>query len=146
MGRALLLRSSTGRLLLQHHLSQSRRVSPHQGTFGEQSTWSRARASPRCLSRPVPPPQEPVRCRRFYLTMHFDITSCLPGLDEGKLYFLQHLQVLLCPESCARWDVRNCLCHSLPFPCHLTKANGSDIFHWNRARESTFYVTLNSNE
>lgn len=28
--------------LLQHHLLQSCRVSPHQGILGEQSTWSRA--------------------------------------------------------------------------------------------------------
>lgn len=73
--------------LLQHHLFQSWRVSPHQGTFGEQSTWSRASASPRFLSQSVPPAQEPLQCCQFYLTVHFNSTSCLPGLDEGKLYF-----------------------------------------------------------
>lgn len=87
-GTALLLWSHA---LLQHHLSQSWRVSPHQGTFREQSTWSKARASPRFLSQAVPPAQEPLQRCQFYLTVHFNSTSCLPGLDEGKLYFLQHL-------------------------------------------------------
>lgn len=49
--------SSTGHAFLQQHLLQSWRVSPHQGTFREQSTWSRASASPRFLTQSVPPPQ-----------------------------------------------------------------------------------------
>lgn len=84
----LLLWSSPGHALLQHqHLFQSWRVSPHQGTFREQSTWSRASASPKVSSQSVPPAQEPLQCCQFYLTVHFNSTSCLPGLDEGKLYF-----------------------------------------------------------
>lgn len=123
----LRLRSSIGHFLLQlrrHHcLFQCCRVSPHQGTFREQSTWSRASTRPR--ERSVAASQEPLQRSVVLSERALFYTTCL---DKRKLLFC---------STCKHWSPERAAWPGIyriapaPLTVNGMKANGSNLFTWN---------------